>query len=176
MTFVIDETIYLTLIVFGLKLLDCTFNTFKTVYMYKNKYMLSAALNTISNVFYLIAIVQIAKATDGLYGIIAVALATFLGTWAPAAFLKKMEPDKMFVYEITSTTMENGKEYADKEKLKTENKYNELNQLITTKTDDLIVTNEYNAEGLRISKEVKNIVTVQDFSLQGHKTHCLQRH
>ena len=113
MTFVIDETIYLALIVFGLKLLDCTFNTFKTVYMYKNKYMLSAALNTISNVFYLIAIVQIAKATDGIYGIVAVALATFLGTWAPAEFLKRMEPDKLFVYEITSTTMENGKEYAD---------------------------------------------------------------
>lgn len=113
MTIVIDEIVYMALIVFVLKLLDCTFNTIKTVYMYKNKYMLSAVFNTVSNIFYLIAIVQIARATDGMYGIIAVALATFLGTWAPAAFLKKIEPDKLYVYEITSTTMEDGKEYAD---------------------------------------------------------------
>ena len=48
--------------------------------------------------------------------------------------------------------LENGIEYSDKENSKTQNKYNELNQLIKTKTDGLEVNNEYNAEGLRISK------------------------
>ncbi len=51
----------------------------------------------------------------------------------------------------------NGIECSDKENPKTQNHYNELNQLITTKTDGLTVNNEYNAEGLRISKEVNNI-------------------
>gem|GEM_PF-4582401 len=52
---------------------------------------------------------------------------------------------------------ENGTEYTNNEKPKTINKYNELNQLISSKTDGLILNNEYNSEGLRISKEVKNI-------------------
>ena len=51
---------------------------------------------------------------------------------------------------------ENGTEYANNEKPKTISKYNELNQLISSKTDGLIVNNEYNAEGLRISKSVEN--------------------
>lgn len=39
---------------------------------------------------------------------------------------------------------------------KTENTYNVINQLLTTRTSDLTITNEYNAEGLRTGKEVKS--------------------
>lgn len=113
MTISIDQEILLALMLFALKLLDCTFNTFKTIYMNKDKYALSALWNTVSNVLYLVAIVQIAKSPNFWYGVIAVAVATFFGTWAPAAWVKRREPDQLMVYEITSDTMDNGKQFAD---------------------------------------------------------------
>lgn len=102
--------------VFGFKSLDCTFNTVKTVYMQNNKYFLGAVFNAISAGFFNISVLLtggIEITTQTIVTTCAICVATFLATWLPAAWMKKREPDQMYIYEITSDSMENGKKFAD---------------------------------------------------------------
>ncbi|MBQ5989431.1 MAG: hypothetical protein IJL67_08055 [Oscillospiraceae bacterium] len=67
----------------------------------------------------------------------------------------KYEYDKNGNLTKEFVLVKNGAACSDKDKPKTVNTYDVLNQLVSTQTEDFTVNNEYNAEGLRISKEVK---------------------
>ena len=97
---------------FFLKLIDNGLGTLKTIYIQKEKYFLGATFNALSAFFYLIAIVQVAKSNDML-SIIAMCIATFLGTLIPGLLVKKSERDKLYIYEITASNLEAGKIFAD---------------------------------------------------------------
>ena len=99
--------------VFLCKLFDCTFSTFKSVLLYKNKYFMSSICGTISTIFYLIAIVQMAV-SNNIYTIISIGLATFIGSYFPPLIVNRLEKDKLYIYEITSDNLANGKDFADK--------------------------------------------------------------
>lgn len=102
--------------VFGLKILDCTFNTVKSVYMQKDQYYLGATFNAISAGFFNISVLitgGIPITITTVITTLAICAATFLGTLFPALMIKKHEPDQMYIFEITSDNMENGKKYAD---------------------------------------------------------------
>ena len=46
-------------------------------------------------------------------GLIALGLATFVGSYIPAKFMERLEKDKLYMYEITSNTLNDGKKFAD---------------------------------------------------------------
>jgi hypothetical protein len=48
-----------------------------------------------------------------MFSIIAMCAATFLGTLIPGIIIKKSERDKLFIYEITTSDLEEGKMFAD---------------------------------------------------------------
>jgi uncharacterized protein YebE (UPF0316 family) len=100
------------IIVFILKSLDCIFGTMKSIYLYKNKYFLSSTFSMLSTLFYFIAVVK-AAVTNNPYVIGTVAIATLIGSYLPAKIMDMLEKDKVFIYDITSDTMESGKEFAD---------------------------------------------------------------
>lgn len=97
---------------FILRILDNSLGTCKTIFISKGKYFLGALFNALSSFFYLFALVQLTK-SNNIYSIIAMCLATFIGTYVPGKLIKKSERDKLFIFDITSDTLENGKEFAD---------------------------------------------------------------
>lgn len=100
------------LLVFILKLLDGVFSTLKNIFLIKNKYFLSALVSTIGTFFYLTMVVELAK-TTGIMATLVVCLANFIGTYIPSISMEKLEKDKLYIYSITSTTLEEGKAFAD---------------------------------------------------------------
>ena len=100
------------IMVFMLKLIDNALATVKTIYIQKEKYLISAIFNALSTFFYLVAIVQVSKSSN-LSGIIAMCLATFIGTYLPGIIIKKSEGDKLFIFDITSDNLELGRAFAD---------------------------------------------------------------
>ena len=100
------------LIAFGLKFADTMLGTAKTIYLTREKYWVGGLLAALGNFFYLLAIVRIANA-DGIAGIIAMCLATLIGTALPGILIRKVEGDSLYVFEITSTTVEKGLEFVD---------------------------------------------------------------
>ncbi len=81
----------------------------------------------------------------------------------------KYEYDKNGNQTKEFVLFENGTENKDSETPKTQNRYNALNQLIQTRTSDFIVNNDYNAEGLRVSKEVKSVDEISGVDTVGKK-------
>lgn len=100
------------LMAFILKLIDNALSTAKTIYLHKERYVLGATLNSASTFFYLVAIVQVAKSND-MFSIIAMCIATFIGTLLPGLIMKKSERDKLFIYDITTDDLDRGKSFAD---------------------------------------------------------------
>lgn len=112
----IEVIVIATASVFAFKSLDCTFNTIKTVYMQNNKYFLGAVFNAVSAGFFNISVLitgNIEITMQTIITTLAICMATFFATWLPAAWMKRREPDQMYIYEITSDGMENGKAFAD---------------------------------------------------------------
>lgn len=101
------------LLSFIFKTLDISLGTVKTIYINKEKYIVGAFFNSFSTFFYLIAIVQLTKSND-MYSIIAMCIATFIGTYLPGLLVKKSERDKLFIFDITADSLNSGKEFADK--------------------------------------------------------------
>lgn len=100
------------LITFLSKIADNALSTLKTIFLHKGKYFASSMFSAASTFFYMTAIVNTIK--DSSFGsIIAMCVATFLGSYIPAKFVEKMEKDKLFVYEITTNTFEEGLELLD---------------------------------------------------------------
>lgn len=101
------------LIAFVLKILDNGLSTAKTIYINKERYALGALLSSFSTFFYLVAIVQLTK-DNSLKSIIAMCVATYVGTYLPGLLIKKSERDKLWIFDITANSFDEGKEFADK--------------------------------------------------------------
>lgn len=100
------------LIAFSLKMADNALGTVKTLFLAKGKYFRAALFNSLSTLFYLLAVVRIAKSND-IYSIIAMCVATFFGTLMPCFIIKKTERDKLYIFDVTSDNLDNGKQFAD---------------------------------------------------------------
>lgn len=97
----------LMFITFLAKIADNALSTLKTMYLQKGKYFKSSIFNAASTFFYMTAVVNTIK--DNSFGsIIALCIATFLGSYLPAKFIEKTEKDKLYVYEITTNSFEEG--------------------------------------------------------------------
>ena len=79
---------------FILKLLDQAINTSKSIFIAKERYLLGSILNAISNFFYFIVIVRVAK-SDDITTILAICLATFIGTYTSGKLIRKQEGDRL---------------------------------------------------------------------------------
>lgn len=100
------------LISFMLRIMDNSLGTCKTIFISKGKYFLGALFNALSSFFYLFALVQLTK-SNNIYSIIAMCLATFIGTYVPGKLIKRSERDKLFIFDITCDNLSNGKDFAD---------------------------------------------------------------
>lgn len=101
------------LIAFVLKILDNGLSTAKTIYINKERYVLGALLSAFSTFFYLVAIVQLTKNND-MKSIIAMCVATFIGTYMPGLLIKRSERDRLWIFDVTADSLDKGKEFADK--------------------------------------------------------------
>lgn len=104
--------LYMIIVVFMLKLIDNALSTVKTIYIHKEKYLLGGLFNSVSTFFYLIAIVQVTRSND-FFSIVSMCVATFIGTLLPGVIMKRSERDKLFIYDITASDLDEGKEFAD---------------------------------------------------------------
>ena len=100
------------LIVFTLKLIDNTLNTMKNIFLIKEKFLVSSLLAALSTAVYMFMVMKMAK-TDGLISIVAIFVATFIGTLLPGTVVKKTKKDRLFIYDITADNFNNGKKFAD---------------------------------------------------------------
>ena len=100
------------LIAFSLKMADNALGTVKTLFLSKGKYFSASLFASLSTLFYLFAIVRIANSND-IYSIVAMCVATFFGTLFPCFVIKRSEKEKLYIFDVTSDTMENGKIFAD---------------------------------------------------------------
>jgi uncharacterized protein YebE (UPF0316 family) len=100
------------LLIFIFKTLDCVFSTIKSILLYKGKHFASAACNTLSIMMYAVSLIY-AFHDNSLSGLIALGVATFIGSYFPAKLMERLEKDQLYAYEITSDTLEAGKEFAD---------------------------------------------------------------
>lgn len=99
-------------ITFVAKMADNALSTLKNMCLHKGKYFASSMFNAASTFFYMTAIVNTIK--DNSFGsIVALCIATFLGSYLPAKFVEKIEKDKLFVYEITTNSFEQGLDLID---------------------------------------------------------------
>ena len=94
------------------KMMDNALGTLKNIYLHKQKYLISSMFSAAGTFFYMVAMVNAIK-DNSLWSIVAMCLATFLGSYIPARIIEKREGDKLYVYEITSHTFEEGLEIAD---------------------------------------------------------------
>ena len=92
------------IITFILKLLDQAINTSKSIFIAKERYLLGSIFNAISNFFYFIVIVRVAK-SDDIATIFAICLATFIGTYASGKLIRKQEGDRLFIFRVTSDNL-----------------------------------------------------------------------
>lgn len=97
---------------FFLKAVDNGLSTFKTIYLQKEDYIKGGLYNALSTFFYLVGVVQITK-SNSIFNIIAMCIATFLGTYLPGLFLKRSERDKLYIFDVTADNLNLGKDFAD---------------------------------------------------------------
>lgn len=100
------------LIVFLLKLLDNTLGTMKNICLTREKFFFSSLLAALSTTVYMIAVVRMAKSND-LLSIMAICVATFIGTLIPGIIFKKSEKEKLYIFDITADNMDSGEEFVD---------------------------------------------------------------
>lgn len=138
------------LMTFICKMIDNALGTLKTLFLQKGNYFASSLFNAGSTFFYMVAIVNSIR-DNSLWSIFAMCLATFLGSYLPARIVDKMEEDKLYIYDITSNSFDEGKELADMIRelnipVKTSITYNsdldkvlEIKVFCSTKNESLIV-------------------------------------
>lgn len=97
---------------FIFKLMDNALSTMKSIYLHKEAYIISATLNAGSTFFYLVAMKNVIT-NDSFAGIIAMVCATFLGSIIPSIVINRLEKDTLYVFEVTSNTLDEGKQFAD---------------------------------------------------------------
>lgn len=98
-----------------MKFADCSLGTMKTVFLCKEKYFISAILNSISAALFIFVADAMANSPGDMKMLIAldVFLANLLGGYFPPKLLDRVEADRLFVYVVTSNTFEDGKAFAD---------------------------------------------------------------
>lgn len=95
------------IITFLCKIADNALSTLKNIFLHKGRYFLSSMFSAIGTFFYMVAIVNAVK-DNSMSAIISMCVATFIGSYAPAKLVEKMEKDQLFVYDITTNTFEEG--------------------------------------------------------------------
>ncbi|KKQ94795.1 MAG: hypothetical protein UT66_C0028G0025 [candidate division CPR2 bacterium GW2011_GWC1_39_9] len=98
--------------VFLLKLLDVMLNTVRSAFFVRNKHFLASLLTAISTFTYFLIIVKLLQISS-FFSIALVSLAAFLGSYIPPIIIRRLEKDKVWVFDITPNSNENGKEFAN---------------------------------------------------------------
>ena len=101
------------IIAFLLKFINNCLSTAKTITVSKGEYFLGALFNAISELFYLLVMVRVIKSND-IFSMLMVCFAVFLGTYITGVVFKKKQPEKLYIFDVTSDNMENGIDFADK--------------------------------------------------------------
>lgn len=142
---------------FVCKIIDNALSTLKSMFLHKGNYLISSLFNAGSTFFYMVAIVNSIK-DNSLWSITAMCVATFLGSYLPARMVAKMEEDKLYIYDITSNSFEEGIRLADEIRelnipVKTSITYNsnlekvlEIKAFCSTKNESLIIKDITNDE------------------------------
>lgn len=73
----------------------------------------SAVCNTVSTAMYAVSMVLIVK-DNSWESMVALCSAAFLGNYLPSKTIDRLEKDGLYIYEITSNTLDRGKDFADK--------------------------------------------------------------
>jgi hypothetical protein len=97
---------------FMVKIMDNGLGTFKSIYLNKEKYFFGALFSAFSTYFYLIGVKQVTS-DSGWLTIGVMTFATFVGTYWPGIFIRKIERDKLYIFEVTASSLEDGKKFAD---------------------------------------------------------------
>jgi hypothetical protein len=92
--------------------MDNALSTLKNIYLHKQKYFISSLFSSGGTFFYMVAMVNAIK-DNSMWSIIAMCLATFLGSYIPAMIIEKREGDKLYVYDITTNSFEEGIEFSN---------------------------------------------------------------
>ena len=100
------------LVTFLCKIMDNALSTLKNIFLHKGKYFESSLFSAAGTFFYMVAIVNAVK-DNSLWSIVAMCVATFLGSYLPAKMVERMEKDQLYVYDITANTFEEGLELID---------------------------------------------------------------
>lgn len=106
------EIIINSLIIFSFTLLNNIFATCRTIFVAKEKYWLSSLAAGISCLFNSLALIK-AVSSGNLIEISAMCIGTFIGNLIPGLIIKKTEKEKMYIFDITSDTLENGMSFAE---------------------------------------------------------------
>lgn len=100
------------IIAFLLKFINNCLSTAKTITVSKGNYLLGAVFNAVSELFYLLVMVKVIKSND-LTSMIVVCLAVFFGTYLTGVTFKKQKKETLYVFDVTSDSLENGILFAD---------------------------------------------------------------
>lgn len=126
------------LITFLCKIADNALSTLKNIFLHKQRYFISSLFSASGTFFYMVAMVNAIK-DNSFSSILAMCVATFLGSYIPAKIVEKKEPDKLYVFDITTNDIKEGLLFADSIRelnipIKTAPAYNELgNKVIECK-------------------------------------------
>ena len=114
------------IIIFLLKFSDCALGTVKTLMLIKNKFFLSSVANSLSALLFIFVADSMANSPseDKMYIAVVIFIANLVGGYFPPKLINKLEEDKLFIFNITSSGIEEGKILADQ--------LRELNIPITT--------------------------------------------
>ena len=114
------------IIIFLLKFSDCALGTVKTLMLIKNKFFLSSVANSLSALLFRCVADSMANSPseDKMYIAVVIFIANLVGGYFPPKLIDKLEEDKLFIFNITSSGIEEGKILADQ--------LRELNIPITT--------------------------------------------
>lgn len=106
---------YICIIVFILKFLDCALSTTKTVFLVKNQFFISSIFNSVSAALFIFVADAMANAPSEqkLWIALVVFLANLTGGYLPPKLIDRFEADKLFVYVVTPDSFENGQAFAD---------------------------------------------------------------
>jgi len=153
--------LFTLLIVFLMKFTDCALSTAKTVFLVKNKYFVSSIMNSLAAALFIFVADMMANSESDMKIWIAavVFLANLLGGYIPPRLIDKVEKDRLFIFQITSSTFENGTEMADR--------LRELNMPVSTNTgydkymNKILICNAY-ASTRKESKIISSVISNYD--------------
>lgn len=100
------------LIIFAFTILNNIFATCRTIFVAKEKYWLSSFAAGISCLFSSLALMK-AVSSGNIIEISGMCIGTFIGNLIPGIIIKKTEKEKMYIFDITSDSLESGLQFAE---------------------------------------------------------------